>query len=107
MAAASRSRKNSQRRPTRRAGRSPRRASSYTVERGMPSKSATSLVDMTSERVSGRAAGVAIYLKRGPEPPKRTPGGRLRLAPAGPREWESLQRGVSEARELTPSAACL
>jgi hypothetical protein len=29
----------------------------------MPSKSATSLVDMTSLRVSGRAAGVAIYLR--------------------------------------------
>jgi hypothetical protein len=29
----------------------------------MPSRSATSLVDMTSVRVSGRAAGVAIYLR--------------------------------------------
>jgi Helix-turn-helix domain len=29
----------------------------------MPSRSATSLVDMTSERVSGRAAGEAIYLR--------------------------------------------
>jgi hypothetical protein len=63
MAAASRSRRNTQRRPTRLAGRSPRRASSYTVERGMPSRSATSLVDMTSVRVNGRAAGEAIYLR--------------------------------------------
>jgi hypothetical protein len=78
---ASGSRRKSQRRPTRRAGRSPRRASSYTVERGMPSSSATSLVDRTSVRVSGRAAGVVIYIRearrRQSGPPGADFGGRL------------------------------
>jgi hypothetical protein len=48
----------------------------------MPSRSATSLVDMTSVRVSGRAAGVAIYLRearsRQTRPPGADFGSRLR-----------------------------
>jgi hypothetical protein len=75
IAAASRSRRKSQRRPTRLAGRTPRRASSYTVERGMPSRSATSLVDRTSARVSGRVAGVAIYLREARSRQSGPPGG--------------------------------
>ena len=49
----------------------------------MPSSSATSLVDMTSVRVSGRPAGVAIYLRealtRESGPPAPTSGGACRV----------------------------
>jgi hypothetical protein len=100
MAAASRSRRKSQRRPTRRAGRSPRRASSYAVERGMPSSSATSLVDMTSVRVSGRAARLSIYIRevrsRQSGPPGPTPAGA-----SGPSQMGSLQRECQKHGNLT------
>lgn len=57
------SRRNSQRRPTRRAGRSSRRASSWTVERGIPRSSATSEVDRTSARVIGRGSTDIRWLR--------------------------------------------
>jgi hypothetical protein len=59
-AAASPSRRKIQRCPTRLAGRSPRRASRCTLERGMPSNSATSLPERMSVGVSERPVGRAI-----------------------------------------------
>ena len=58
----------------------------------MPSRSATSLVDMTSVRVSVRPAGVAIYLREARSRQSGT-GGSTSAGASG-REWESLRRSV-------------
>ena len=51
-------------------------------------------------RACQRALGWRSHLpKRGPEPPKRTPGSRLWPAPPGPRKMGVAQAGVSEAGE--------
>jgi hypothetical protein len=60
----------------------------------MPSRLATSLVDMTSVRVSGRVAGVAIYLREARSgqsgPPGPDLGGRLRVLANGSRSGGSV-----------------
>ena len=69
----------------------------------MPSRSATSMVDMTSLRVSGRSAGVAIYLReahsRQSGPPGPDFGWRLPVYAGGGR---SPTRGHSPSEEVGP-----